>query len=210
MEPECEADEGPVFFSFESNQINGFLSQAFLTSFEYTNIKYNCSEQFFQALKATWFINNDDLYKAIMSATDPREQKALGKHIKENTVFWPQYWATTVAYRAIRFATRLKFTVSEHAPMLAQKLMATGHPELVMADPDDAFLGIGMDRVSAAAHVGPWPGRNLLGEVLMEVRLSLRVEASLREERKVFSMARFRVTCPTVSSSQVDTVQETE
>ena len=94
--------------------------------------------------------------------------------------------------------------------MLAQKLMATGHPELVMADPDDAFLGIGMDRVSAAAHVGPLPGRNLLGEVLMEVRLSLRVEASLREERKVFSMARFRVTCPTVSSSQVDTVQETE
>jgi hypothetical protein len=88
--------------------------------------------------------------------------------------------------------------------------MATGHRELVMADPDDAFLGIGMGRVAATAHVGPWPGRNLLGEALMEVSLSLRVEASLREERKVFSMARFRVTCPAVSSSRVGTAQETE
>jgi hypothetical protein len=94
--------------------------------------------------------------------------------------------------------------------MLAQKLIATGHRELVMADPDDAFLGIGLDRVSAAAHVGLWPGRNLLGEVLMEVRLRLRVKASLQEERKVFSMARFRVPCPAVSSSQLDTAQEAE
>lgn len=115
-----------------------------------------------------------------------------------------------MAYYAIKVATLLKFTVSEHAPMLAQKLIATGHRELVMADPDDAFLGIGLDRVSAAAHVGPWPGRNLLGEVLMEVRLRLRVKASLQEERKVFSMARFRMTCPAESSSQVDTVQEIE
>ena len=94
--------------------------------------------------------------------------------------------------------------------MLGQKLIATGHRELVMADPDDAFLGIGLDRVSAATHVGPWPGGNLLGKALMEVRLSLRVEASLREERKVFSMARFRVTCPTVSSSQVEAAEETD
>jgi hypothetical protein len=115
-----------------------------------------------------------------------------------------------VAYYAIEAATRLKFTDSAHVPMLLQKLMATGHRELVMADPDDAFLGIGMGRVAATAHVGPWPGRNLLGEALMEVSLSLRVEASLREERKVFSMARFRVTCPAVSSSRVGTAQETE
>lgn len=69
-----------------------------------------------------------------------------------------------MAYYAIKVATRLKFTDSEHAPMLLQKLMATGHRELVMADPDDAFLGIGMGRVAATAHVGPWPGRNLLGK----------------------------------------------
>jgi predicted NAD-dependent protein-ADP-ribosyltransferase YbiA (DUF1768 family) len=115
-----------------------------------------------------------------------------------------------VAYQVIMVTTRVKFTVSEHAPMLLQKLMATGHRELVMADPDDAFLGIGLDRVSATAHAGPLPGRNLLGEVLMDLRLRLRVEASLREERKVFSMARFRVTCPTASSSQIETDQEAE
>lgn len=94
--------------------------------------------------------------------------------------------------------------------MLAQKLIATGHRELVMADPDDELLGIGMDRVSAAAHVGPWPGWNLLGEALMAVRLRLRVEASLREERKVFSMARFRVSSSTTTSSDVEVAEETE
>jgi hypothetical protein len=36
------------------------------------------------------------------------------------------------------------------------------------------------------------------------------VEASLPEERKVFSMARFRMTCPAVSSSQIETAQETD
>jgi predicted NAD-dependent protein-ADP-ribosyltransferase YbiA (DUF1768 family) len=115
-----------------------------------------------------------------------------------------------VAYQVMMVTTHVKFTISEHAPMLLEKLIATGHRELVMADPDDAFLGIGMDRVSAAAHIGPWPGRNLLGEVLMEVRLSLRVEASLREERKVFSMARFRVTCPAASYYQIEAAGETE
>jgi hypothetical protein len=58
-----------------------------------------------------------------------------------------------VAYRVIMLAACLKFTVSEHAQMLAQKLIATGHRELVMADPDDAFLGIGLDRVAATAHI---------------------------------------------------------
>jgi predicted NAD-dependent protein-ADP-ribosyltransferase YbiA (DUF1768 family) len=95
MEPESEADEGPIFFSFESNQSNGFLSQAFLSSFEYINVKYNCNEQFFQAMKAAFFIrDNYDLYIAIGSATDPREQKALGKHIKANDASWAQHWVT--------------------------------------------------------------------------------------------------------------------
>jgi hypothetical protein len=93
MEPECEADDAPVFFSFESDQSNGFLSPAFLSSFEYIHVKYNCNEQFFQAMKAGFFISdNYDLFIAIRSATDPREQKALGKHIKVNDATMRLYW----------------------------------------------------------------------------------------------------------------------
>jgi predicted NAD-dependent protein-ADP-ribosyltransferase YbiA (DUF1768 family) len=91
MELECEADEGPVFF-FESDESNGFLSQAFLSAIEAVDVKFNCSEQFFQAIKAKMFSDNDELYKAIMSATDPREQKALGKHIKTDDANMPSYW----------------------------------------------------------------------------------------------------------------------
>ena len=94
MEPENEADEGPVFF-FESDESNGFLSQAFLSAIEAVDVKFNCSEQFFQAIKAKMFSDNDELYEAIMSATDPREQKALGKHIKANYASRSHSWATT-------------------------------------------------------------------------------------------------------------------
>ncbi|KAH8634358.1 hypothetical protein IG631_09758 [Alternaria alternata] len=94
MEPECEPNDAPVFF-FESDQSNGFLSQAFLSSFEHVDIKFNCNEQFFQATNATFFIrDNCELYKVIMSATDPEEQKVLGKHIKADSAFWAPHRVT--------------------------------------------------------------------------------------------------------------------
>jgi predicted NAD-dependent protein-ADP-ribosyltransferase YbiA (DUF1768 family) len=95
MELECEADEGPIFFSFDSDQSNGFLSPTFLSSFRYYTREYNCNEQFFQFSKATWLSNNNELYRAIMSATDPREQKALGKQIKADDASRSHSWATT-------------------------------------------------------------------------------------------------------------------
>jgi hypothetical protein len=94
MELECEADEGPIFFSFESNQSNGFLSPAFLSSFRHGKREYNCNEQFFQAEKALWFEDDSGLYEAIVSATDPQEQRAIGKHIEANNPFWSRSWVT--------------------------------------------------------------------------------------------------------------------
>jgi predicted NAD-dependent protein-ADP-ribosyltransferase YbiA (DUF1768 family) len=92
MEPESEADEGPVFFSFESNQSNGFLSPAFLSSFQHFDITFNCSEQYFQVIKATFFRDNYEIFRAVRNATDPKEQKALGKHIKVNDASRTQDW----------------------------------------------------------------------------------------------------------------------
>ena len=94
MEPECEVGEGPVFF-FESDESNGFLRQEFLSSFGSRNIEYNCNEQFYQAIKATFFRDNYELNMAIRSATDPKEQKTLGKHIKANDASQMQEWVTT-------------------------------------------------------------------------------------------------------------------
>jgi predicted NAD-dependent protein-ADP-ribosyltransferase YbiA (DUF1768 family) len=95
MELECEADEGPVFFSFDSDQSNGFLGPAFLSSFQHDNTEYNCSERFFQAKKALWFEDDSGLYEAIVSATDPQEQRAIGKHIEASNPFWSRSWAMT-------------------------------------------------------------------------------------------------------------------
>jgi predicted NAD-dependent protein-ADP-ribosyltransferase YbiA (DUF1768 family) len=64
-------------------------------------------------------------------------------------------------------ATYAKFTTSRHAVELRRRLLAT-----------DRMWGAGVGRTAALTHTGKWPGKNLLGEALMEVRARLRLEGS--------------------------------
>lgn len=73
-------------------------------------------------------------------------------------------------------ATRLKFTISEHGVALKAMLLATGNRPLAEASPTDRIWGIGLSREQALKHTGPWPGQNLLGRALQEVRASLRTD----------------------------------
>jgi ribA/ribD-fused uncharacterized protein len=81
-----------------------------------------------------------------------------------------------VAYDVVARATYAKFTTSTHAVELRGRLLATGERELVEASGRDWTWGAGMDIAAARTHTGKWPGKNLLGEALMEVRARLRVE----------------------------------
>jgi hypothetical protein len=74
-------------------------------------------------------------------------------------------------------ATYLKFTVSKHATDLRRSLEATGDRPLAKASPRDKIWRIGLGLEAARLHKGPWPGRNLLGEAIMQVRGILRAEA---------------------------------
>jgi ribA/ribD-fused uncharacterized protein len=80
-------------------------------------------------------------------------------------------------WAAVRFAlvvagNRAKF--EQNADLLAH-LLATGDAILVEASPEDAVWGLGL-AVAEARKRGPrnWPGQNLLGFALIEVRASLR------------------------------------
>jgi ribA/ribD-fused uncharacterized protein len=75
-------------------------------------------------------------------------------------------------------ATYAKFTTSRHAVELRRRLLATGERELVEASASDRMWGAGVGRTAALTHTGKWPGKNLLGEALMEVRARLRLEGS--------------------------------
>lgn len=71
--------EMPVFFYGAAN-VDGFLSNMFISHFVHNGITYNCVEQFFQAEKATMF-GDDRTRNLIMNEEDPKKQKILGRKV---------------------------------------------------------------------------------------------------------------------------------
>lgn len=69
----------------------GWLSQWYPCKFMYENETYVCNEQFMMAQKAKLFKDNDTL-KKIMQTESPREQKALGRKVKNfNQNLWDKH-----------------------------------------------------------------------------------------------------------------------
>jgi ribA/ribD-fused uncharacterized protein len=70
-------------------------------------------------------------------------------------------------------ATWTKFTTSEKSDPLRGFLASTGDRELVEASKDNIW-GCGLTLAEARKFKGAqWPGQNLLGKALMEVRKEL-------------------------------------
>lgn len=141
----------------------GPFSQWAKSSFTIDGQTFNCAEQYMMYKKAMLF-NDTDIAEKILSTSNPREQKALGRQVKG---FDPDVWYQH-AEQYVYDANVAKFTQN---PEFLQSLADTGNDLIVEASPYDDIWGIGLD--SEAASVTPpeqWPGKNLLGKVLMRVR----------------------------------------
>jgi ribA/ribD-fused uncharacterized protein len=82
----------------------------------------------------------------------------------------------TERYYVVVDANYHKFTESEHSADLAEKLLATGERRLGEASTSDFVWGMGCTATRAHAQ-GRYPGQNLLGKALEEVRATIRNEA---------------------------------
>lgn len=132
-------------------------------------IEYNCCEQWMMSEKARAF---EDYYilKRIMASDNPRDQKTLGKDVKDfNRARWD------VIARSIVFkGNYAKFTQNEE---LTKILLSTGDRIIVEASPVDRVWGIGLGKDDPRAlDKDQWKGTNWLGEVLMDVRSKIRKE----------------------------------
>ena len=143
------------------------MSQWFEAGFAVDGLRYPTAEHFMMAGKARLF-GDGEIAGQILAAAEPGAVKALGRKIRGFDE------ATWVAHRSgiVEAANLAKFSQN---PALRDFLLATGEKVLVEASPVDAIWGIGLAADDARAQdPAQWPGLNLLGFALMQVRARLR------------------------------------
>eukprot|EP01104_Vermistella_antarctica_P018289 TRINITY_DN6720_c0_g1_i2.p1 TRINITY_DN6720_c0_g1~~TRINITY_DN6720_c0_g1_i2.p1 ORF type:complete len:180 (+),score=32.74 TRINITY_DN6720_c0_g1_i2:176-715(+) len=130
-------------------------------------LTYNCVEQYIMHSKALLFGDAAVALK-VMGTASPKQQKHLGRQVGG---FVEEVWLRH--RRPILYhACLCKF--QQHDAMRTQ-LLDTGVKPLAEASPVDRIYGIGLSPTDARAlDRTQWRGLNLLGDVLMDVRDTLR------------------------------------
>jgi ribA/ribD-fused uncharacterized protein len=157
-------DKGVYFWS-------GIYSQWYKSNFEIDGMKFTTAEQYMMYKKALLF-EDEEVGNAIMRTNNPREQKALGRKVRN---FDADTWNENCR-EYVYEANYAKFTQD---PNLLEQLMETGDRILVEASPQDKIWGIGLhfddERVEDESQ---WQGTNWLGEAIMRVRKELHEETA--------------------------------
>lgn len=182
-----------IFFFREDHQAYGCFSQFYKRNFtdpESGRI-YNCMEQYLHFHKAV-MAGDERAQAAIMKASWPRAQKALGRSVQN---FDADQW-DRIKCKVAADGNYLKFTQNKD---LRDTLLRTEEDMLVEASPydkiwfvaknipspaslescADGFVnrGIGFNAANAPLHPKSAWCQNLLGKVLVEVRAKIRNEA---------------------------------
>jgi len=167
-----------VFFwqTEKGNKIGpGCLSQWARWGFVVDGTYYRYAEQYMMAEKARMFHDDATLDK-IMDAKSPMIIKRLGRVVKgraggkwdkEDAAKWDDVRSDVVE--------RGNFAKFSQNDALKEYLLSTGDALLAEASPYDAIWGIGIDAETAEkTPQSKWPGQNLLGKALMNVREKLK------------------------------------
>ena len=156
-------NQKPMVFFWKDTEENGCFSNWYSRPFVIDGIQYPHVEQYMMSQKARLF-HDDVRYAAILRTENPNDCKKLGKQV---TPFDPKIW-DGAKYEIVKAGNRAKF---EQNPDLKAKLLATGTAILAEASPRDKIWGIGKTaRTAAEVDPSAWPGKNLLGKILMELR----------------------------------------
>jgi ribA/ribD-fused uncharacterized protein len=148
----------------------GCLSQWWPAAFTVDGLSYPSAEHFMMAGKASLF-GDPKTAARIRQAPHPDAAKALGRQVRG---FDEQRWAQH-RFDLVVTANLAKF--GQHGD-LREFLLGTGDRVIVEASPRDRIWGIGLAASDErATSPDQWPGLNLLGFALMEVRHRLGAQA---------------------------------
>lgn len=167
--------------------------------FEYKDLIFISNEQFMMYSKAKNFGDEVSAEKIIAINHEPLAQKFINGNIsreeitkdKELSTQWQhlmmkakklgrgvqnyneEVWNRRRS-KIVLFGARLKFTQNED---LKQILLATGDTFMIEAAPRDSIWGIGLSEYDAKrTPPEKWPGLNLLGKVLDDLKAELKTE----------------------------------
>lgn len=142
------------------------LSQWYPVTFEVGGVLYLSAEQYMMAEKARLFNDQEGLRK-ILESKHPGAAKQLGRNVKG---FSEEVWKTK-RFSIVVEGNLAKFSQNEK---LLKFLLNTRNRILAEASPRDCIWGIGLSKDdSQCDNPEAWPGLNLLGFALMEVRSKL-------------------------------------
>ncbi|EFC82646.1 NADAR family protein [Parafrankia sp. EUN1f] len=144
----------------------GCLSQWWAVEFTVEGRRYASAEHFMMERKARLF-GDDETAEEILAAPDPGRAKALGRRVRGyDDARWERHrHGVVVAGNTAKFG--------QHDDLRGY-LLSTGSDILVEASPLDAIWGIGLAASDErAGRPARWPGLNLLGFALMDVRAAL-------------------------------------
>ena len=151
------------------DEINGYLSNWYLSDFEVKGTKYTSMEQYMMHRKAVLF-NDREIAEQIMSTTDVGKIKALGREVKNyNDTVW-NGMRQIIIYEGLLE----KFRQNED---LKKQLLETKPDYLAECAVSDRIWGIGLSMTDEQRFdPDKWSGQNLLGFALMCVRNTLEAE----------------------------------
>ena len=156
----------PVFFWFADGEY-GYCSNWYPSDFTVDGVLFHNMEQFKMYNRAILF-GDEASAKKILETADPETAKNLGMAAQPaDEVAWEANY-----YDMVKKGLMGKFGQNED---LRAQLLATGDRLMAEASPYDPLNGIGLSAEDATnTPMEQWPGTNLLGKALMEVRTALR------------------------------------
>ncbi len=151
------------------DEVNGYLSNWYLSDFEIDGIKYSSMEQYMMYQKSILFHDNE-IAEQILSTSNVGKIKALGRSVKN---YEDKIW-NGVRQIIIFQGLIEKFRQNDE---LRAKLLDTQEDILAECAVQDKIWGIGLSmKDDKRFDMEEWQGQNLLGFALMRVRELLKGE----------------------------------
>lgn len=145
------------------NEMNGYLSNWYLSDFAINDITYSSMEQYMMYQKAILF-GDSEIAEQILESTDVGKIKALGRMVNNyDDAIW-NGMRQIIVYEGLLEKFRQNDT-------LKKQLLATQRDILAECAVQDKIWGIGLSmKDDKRFNMDNWQGQNLLGFCLMRVR----------------------------------------